>query len=141
MTVANSRTYSEEQYNNMDCIVNVIYRHFAVSSKDYKGIQFTNFNFYNKEHLLLLSIAYIYRRMSNKEIKIHKHKFKTIKWNWSCRKKEQKIYSRNTLEKNYLIIDAENFLECFPPKIEQYLKGFTYSDIYDAYFNTERVKS
>lgn len=134
MNIKEKRVYSDKEYKYMDHIVNITCINLVSLSKDFEGIQLYSFDFLNKEHLYLLEVAYIFRRLYNKEICIAGNFFNTVKWNWKKRKKEDKIYTSNEHKLNYKIITVNTFLDFMRPVLNESLKGFTYADIYEAYY-------
>lgn len=128
------RSYSDEEYKNMDYIVNITFINLASLSKNFDGIKLFGFDYSNKDHLFLLNVAYIYRRITGKDICINGHYFKTLKWNFIHRKEESRIYSFTRKNHNYKNINVNEILHFMQPVLDENLKGFTYSDIYDAYY-------
>ena len=128
------RSYSDEEYKNMDYIVNITFINLASLSKNFDGIKLFGFDYSNKNHLFLLNVAYIYRRITGKDICINGHYFKTLKWNLVHRKEESRICSLTKNNHNYKNINVNEILHFMQPVLDENLKGFTYSDIYDAYY-------
>ena len=126
--------YSDEEYKYMDYMVNITFVNLASLSKNFNGIKLFGFDYSNKDHLFLLNVAYIYRRITGKNICISGHYFKTLKWNFIHRKKESRIYSLIRKNHNYKNIDVNEILSFMQPVLDENLKGITYGDIYDEYY-------
>ena len=127
-------SYSDKEYKYMDYIVNITFVNLTSLSKNFDGIKLFGFDYSNKDHLFLLNAAYIYRRITGKNICINGHYFKTLKWNFIHRKKESRIYSLTRKNHNYKNIDVDEILHFMQPVLDENLKGFTYGDIYDEYY-------
>ena len=132
------QSYSDEEYKYMDYIINITFINLASLSKNFNGVQFYGFNYSNKEHLFLLNAAYIYRRITGKNICINGHYFNTLKWNFKHRKKEKRIFTSKKRKNNYKDINVEEILNFMRPTLNEKLKDFNYEDIYNAYYREEQ---
>lgn len=128
--------YSTEQLNSFDSVSNLIYHNLWSYCKDNKRIVIKNFDFKNKDHLLLLEIALIIRNINDWPIYIQGSWIEAMKWNFKNRKRVEPIQRIRKCECNdcvtpYTVLGhTSRFMESILP-------GITYGDIYTEYYGKE----